>query len=335
MDRTQLEFRMSNMETSVKQTHQIVQQIRQVVSRVIVGQQNMVDSLLIGVFTRGHILLEGAPGLAKTLVIRTLSQILQLPFQRVQFTPDLLPSDLIGTEIYSPKTGDFSTRKGPIFTSILLADEINRAPPKVQSALLEAMAERQVTIGTESFPLPNPFLVLATQNPLEQEGTYPLPEAQADRFMLKIIVQYPTLEEEKQILLGSLQREQTLNSLSSIVTSDDVLQIQTIVSQIHMEEMLYDYILQIVRATRDARSFGIPVSRYIQFGASPRASIAMQAASKARAFLQGRNYVTPDDIKYIAPAILRHRIVPTYEAEAEMVSTDFIIDSILQHIRTP
>ena len=334
-DRTQLEFMMSNIETSVKQAHQIAQQIRQVVSRVIVGQQDMVDSLLIGVFTRGHILLEGAPGLAKTLVIRTLAQILQLPFQRVQFTPDLLPSDLIGTEIYSPKTGDFSTRKGPIFTSILLADEINRAPPKVQSALLEAMAERQVTIGTESFPLPNPFLVLATQNPLEQEGTYPLPEAQADRFMFKIVVQYPTIEEEKQILLGSSQREQTLSTLSSVISKENVLQIQNIVSQIHIEDMLYDYILQIIHATRDARRFGIPVSRYIQFGASPRASIAMQAASKARAFLQGRNYVTPDDIKYVAPAILRHRIVPTYEAEAEMVVTDFIIDSILQHIRTP
>jgi MoxR-like ATPase len=326
---------MSNEESQLSQAHQAVQQIQHMIAQVLIGQQNMVEALLIGILTKGHILLEGAPGLAKTLAIRALSKVLELPFQRVQFTPDLLPSDLVGTEIYSPKTGNFTTRQGPIFTNILLADEINRAPPKVQSALLEAMAEHQVTIGSDTFQLPDPFLVLATQNPLEQEGTYPLPEAQADRFMLKVIVEYPTLEEERQILMGSSKREATLSSLQPIISRESLIQIQNIVNNIHMEDMLCDYIIQIVRATRDARSFGIPVSRYIQFGASPRASLSMQAASKARAFLQGRNFVMPDDIKYVAHSILRHRILLTYEAEAENISPGFIIDNILQHIRTP
>ena len=326
---------MSKEEIQIAQAHQALQQIRLMVSKVLIGQQDMIEALLIGILTRGHILLEGAPGLAKTLAIRTLSKVLDLPFQRVQFTPDLLPSDLVGTEIYSPKTGEFSTRQGPIFTNILLADEINRAPPKVQSALLEAMAERQVTIGSDTFQLPNPFLVLATQNPLEQEGTYPLPEAQADRFMLKVIVDYPTVEEERKILMGSSKRDTVLSTLSPIISQEGLLQLQQIVEQIHIEEMLCDYIIQIVRATRDARSFGIPVSRYIQFGASPRASLSMQSAAKARALLQSRNFVTPDDIKYVAHSILRHRILLTYEAEAENISTNFIIDNILQHIRTP
>jgi MoxR-like ATPase len=326
---------MSNEDGQLKQAHQAIQQVRLKVSQVLVGQRNMVDALLIGILTRGHILLEGAPGLAKTLAIRALSKVLELPFQRVQFTPDLLPSDLVGTEIYSPKTGDFTTRQGPIFTNILLADEINRAPPKVQSALLEAMAERQVTIGNDTFELPNPFLVLATQNPLEQEGTYPLPEAQADRFMLKVIVGYPTIEEERKILLGSATRDSALKTLQPILSREGLVKIQQIVSNIHIEDMLCDYIIQIVRATRDARSFGIPVSRYIQFGASPRASLSMQAAAKAHAFLQGRNFVMPDDIKEVAPSILRHRILLTYEAEAENISSAFIIEQILQHIRTP
>ena len=310
----------------------IIQRIQKEVSKVIVGQRHMVNSLLIGLLADGHVLLEGAPGLAKTLAIRTLSQAISLNFQRIQFTPDLLPADLVGTEIYSPKTGDFSTRKGPVFTNILLADEINRAPPKVQSALLESMQERQVTIGGETHKLPNPFLVLATQNPLEQEGTYPLPEAQADRFMLKVVIDYPSAQEEKDILLLSKASKQQVTPVAS---PNEIYQCREALSSINVENILLDYIVSIVRATRDPNAFDIPVGRFIDFGASPRASLAMLEAAKAHAFLSRQSFVTPDNVKAVGADVLRHRVLLTYEAEAEGITSDWIVQQIFQRLRTP
>ncbi|MBM76155.1 MAG: ATPase [Proteobacteria bacterium] len=312
-----------------------VSKIKNNIAQVVVGQEEMIDCLLIGVFSKGHVLLEGAPGLAKTLTVRVLSQSLDLPFQRIQFTPDLLPADLVGTEIYSPKTGEFSTRKGPIFTNIMLADEINRAPPKVQSALLEAMAEHQVTIGGVTYPLPSPFLVLATQNPLEQEGTYPLPEAQADRFMLKVLIDYPTEVDERGILLGSVSRESKENNLQSVVGPQELTRIQMAMDEVHVEELILDYILSIVRTTREADKATSGLSKYIDFGASPRASLSLLAASKAKALLKGRSYVTPDDVKSVCPAVLRHRILLSYEAEAEGIDADWVIDKMLSRLKTP
>ena len=310
----------------------IIQRIQKEISKVIVGQRHMVNSLLIGLLADGHVLLEGAPGLAKTLAIRTLAEAISLNFQRIQFTPDLLPADLVGTEIYSPKTGDFSTRKGPVFTNILLADEINRAPPKVQSALLESMQERQVTIGGETHKLPNPFLVLATQNPLEQEGTYPLPEAQADRFMLKVVIDYPSSQEEKDILLLSKSNKEKVNPVAS---PNEIFQCRSALESINVEDILLDYIVSIVRATRDPNTFDIPVGRFIDFGASPRASLAMLEAAKAHAFLARQNFVTPDNVKAVGADVLRHRVLLTYEAEAEGITSDWIIQQIFQRLRTP
>jgi MoxR-like ATPase len=314
---------------------EIIFNIKHNIAEVVVGQEEMIDALLIGIFSRGHVLLEGAPGLAKTLTVRALSQSLSLPFQRIQFTPDLLPADLVGTEIYSPKTGEFSTRKGPIFTNIMLADEINRAPPKVQSALLEAMAEHQVTIGGVTYPLPEPFLVLATQNPLEQEGTYPLPEAQADRFMLKVLIGYPTEQEERGILLGSITREAKEKSLKPVAGLKELQRIRLALEQLHVEELILDYILSVVRATRNVEKLSTKMGRYIEFGASPRASLSLLAAAKGRALLRGRSYVTPDDVKSIAPAVLRHRILLSYEAEAEGIDADWMVEQILSRIQTP
>lgn len=309
----------------------IIERIQRQVHSIIVGQQSMVEGLLIGLLNDGHILLEGPPGLAKTLTISTLSKTIQLPFQRVQFTPDLLPADLIGTEIYNPKTGDFKTRKGPIFSNIILADEINRAPPKVQSALLEAMQERQVTIGERTWQLPQPFLVLATQNPIEQEGTYALPEAQADRFLLNVRVGYPSKQEERQVVL---QSRKPAPVLSPVASAQDIQQCKKHLLSLRLEEVLLGYIIDIVRATRRTQKRS-PWNRYISSGASVRASLALEQAARTKAFLSGRHYVTPDDVKAVAASVLRHRIILTYEAEADKIRTDDIVEMILRNIPIP
>jgi len=309
----------------------IIERIQHQLHSVIVGQKSMVEGLLIGLLNDGHILLEGPPGLAKTLTISTLSETIQLPFQRVQFTPDLLPADLIGTEIYNPKTGTFKTRKGPIFSNIILADEINRAPPKVQSALLEAMQERQVTIGESTWKLPTPFLVLATQNPIEQEGTYALPEAQADRFLLNVRVGYPTKAEETEVVLRSRKPRP---EVVAVATAEDIQKCKMHMSGLRLEDVLLGYIIDIVRATRKTNKRNSWL-RYISSGASVRASLALEQAAKTKAFLSGRQYVTPDDVKSVACSVLRHRIVLTYEAEADNIQTDDIVEMILRNIPIP
>jgi MoxR-like ATPase len=304
------------------------------VHKVIVGQERVLRRLLLSLLSDGHVLLEGLPGLAKTLMIRTLAKTLRCDFARVQFTPDLLPADLIGTKIYNQATAEFETKLGPIFTNILLADEINRAPPKVQSALLEAMQERSVTIGGESYSLPKPFLVLATQNPIEQEGTYPLPEAQVDRFMFKVHVGYPSEEEELEIIDrhtsgGDIEVE-------AILSPEDILQLQSYVRKVYIAEEIKEYIVRIAFATRNPSRFGLDeLSPYIQYGASPRASIFLALAAKANALLEGRSYVIPDDIKAIAEDVLNHRLILTYEAEAEEVSPGEIIEKILSAVEVP
>ena len=291
----------------------------------------MIDRLLIGLLADGHVLLEGAPGLAKTRTVRSLAQAVDLGFSRVQFTPDLLPADLVGTEVYSPKEGTFSTRKGPIFSNIVLADEINRAPPKVQSALLEAMGEKQVTIGGETHVLPSPFLVLATQNPLEQEGTYPLPEAQADRFMFKVLVGYPGEDDEKEILMRSWNPED--HSVPCVGDHAMLVACRAGLSHIMVKEIIVDYVLSLVRGTR--KEGGSNLARYIAFGASPRASLSLLHAARAHAFIQGRSFVTPDDIKPLVADVLRHRIGLTYEAQAEGIHHDWLIRQLVQQTRTP
>ena len=306
--------------------------MRAELGRAVVGQHSMINGLLTGLICEGHILLEGAPGLAKTLTIRSLSEITNFQCQRIQFTPDLLPSDLIGTEMYHPKSGSFETRKGPIFANLILADEINRAPPKVQSALLEAMQERQVTIGDRSWPLPRPFLVLATQNPIDQEGTYPLPEAQADRFMLKVTVGYPSKDEEREVLLRGRQPP---SKLARVAGAAELELCRSVVSELYYEPLLLDYIINLVRATRDPNEYGVDLHRMISYGASLRATMALEQASRVEAFFQGRAFVVPDDIKAVAPAVLRHRIVLSYESEADGVTTDTIIEQLLQHIPVP
>jgi MoxR-like ATPase len=329
------------METDLDKLTELVTQantqfsrIRTEISKVIVGQQNLIDSLLIALLADGHVLLEGLPGLAKTLAVNTLAKSIQCDFKRIQFTPDLLPADLIGTSIYNPKDGTFSVKKGPIFTNILLADEINRAPAKVQSALLEVMQERQITISGETFKVSPPYLVLATQNPIEQEGTYPLPEAQTDRFMLKIKIGYPSIEEEKEIM----RRMGTLGSVpvaSPVLNGNDILEARKVVEQIYVDDKIVDYILQIIFATRFPEEFGVNIQGLLLYGASPRASMALKIASKAHAFLSGRAYVTPHDVKQVAHDVLRHRLRRTYEAEAEDISPDEIIDKILSTILVP
>jgi len=311
----------------------LVNNIRREIDKILVGQRDLVDGLLVGLFTKGHILIEGVPGLAKTSAVMALASTVQAEFKRIQFTPDLLPADLIGTEIYRPKTGDFSIKKGPVFHNIILADEINRAPSKVQSALLEAMQERQVTIGETTFDLPDPFMVMATQNPIEQEGTYPLPEAQVDRFMLKILIDYPEKDEEKEILkrVGFEMPRQ----IQQVMTPEELDAVVSLIRGIYMDEKLKDYIVDIVLATRKPDDYNIEVSNYIQFGASPRATIFLSLAARVYAFLRGRAYVTPQDIKIIAPAVLRHRIILSYEAEAENISPDQIIGQIFDSIEVP
>ena len=309
--------------------------LKQEIGQVIVGQKYLIDRLVIGLLANGHVLLEGVPGLAKTLAVKTLSDCMQGDFKRIQFTPDLLPADVVGTLIYSPNQGEFTTKKGPIFTNLLLADEINRAPAKVQSALLEGMQERQVTIGDETFPLPSPFLVLATENPIDQEGTYPLPEAQMDRFMLKLVVDYPDRSEELKILDAnanlSVQRK-----VNPVVDAETIFRSRKLVDQIYLDEKLKGYLVDLVLATRKPSEHGLSdIEPFIRFGASPRATISLALAAKAIAFTQGRSFVTPQDLKDIAPDVLRHRVIVSYEAEAENVTSDEIIQKILDTVAVP
>ncbi len=303
--------------------------------KVIVGQKQMVESLMIGLLCNGHVLLEGVPGLAKTLAINALSKCIDVQFSRIQFTPDLLPADLIGTMIYNQKKEEFSVKQGPIFSNFVLADEINRAPAKVQSALLEAMQEKQVTIGSETYRLPEPFLVLATQNPVEQEGTYPLPEAQVDRFMLKVVITYPKKEEEKLIIRQNINKDANPQP-NKVVKPEDILRARNLVREVYLDEKIENYIVDIVNATRYPETIGLPqLKELIGFGASPRASISLAMASKAYAFLQHRGYVIPEDVRAVCHRILRHRIGLTYEAEAENVSVEEIIREILNKVEVP
>ncbi|MCB9307782.1 MAG: MoxR family ATPase [Lewinellaceae bacterium] len=305
-----------------------------VTAKVIVGQEAMLDRLLIGLLTKGHVLLEGMPGLAKTLAIKTLAQAVDARFSRIQFTPDLLPADVVGTTIYNPSTSQFTVRQGPIFANFVLADEINRAPAKVQSALLEAMQERQVTIGTQTYELDEPFLVLATQNPIEQEGTYPLPEAQADRFLLKVKIGYPSLEDERSIIRRNLNDEEP--EVSKVMSIETLLRARQAVKKVYLSEKIEQYILQIVFATRFPAQYGLDVlAPLLQYGASPRASIALAKAARAVAFLNRRGYVTPDDVREICPDVLRHRLGLTFEAEAENISQEDIIERILSTLVIP
>lgn len=308
--------------------------IRNGMDQRIVGQKHLVDSLLIALLCNGHVLLEGVPGLAKTLAIKTLANLVDAKYSRIQFTPDLLPADVIGTLIYSVKKETFEVKKGPIFANFVLADEINRAPAKVQSALLEAMQERQVTIGEQTFPLDRPFLVMATQNPIEQEGTYPLPEAQTDRFLLKVVIGYPTKSEEKQIIRQNIRG--ALDAVRAVVSTQDVLEIQKIVNMIYIDEKIENYIVDIVFATRNPESCGLKdLDGIIAYGASPRASISLAFASRAYAFLQGRGYVIPEDVRAVCHDVMRHRIGLTYEAEANNISADEIISNILDKVQVP
>ncbi len=311
-----------------------VKEVVDAVGQVIVGQGELVNKLLIALLCNNHVLIEGVPGLAKTLAVRTLAAAIDVQFQRIQFTPDLLPADLIGTQIYNPGTGEFTARLGPVFSNIVLADEINRAPAKVQSALLEAMEERQVTLGEKTHPLYDPFLVLATQNPLEQEGTYPLPEAQLDRFMLKVMVSYPDRSEEREIL--NRMGGEKPSPPSAVINPEQIRHARSIVNTIYVDEKIKEYILDIVFATRDPATNGLKNLRpLIEFGASPRATIFLVKAAKALAFLQGRGYVTPDDVKQIAPDVLRHRILVTFEAEAENITATEIVREILNQVEVP
>jgi MoxR-like ATPase len=308
--------------------------IRMEMNKVIIGQKHLIDSLMIGLLANGHILLEGVPGLAKTLAIRSLSKIIDAKFSRIQFTPDLLPADLIGTMIYSQKKEEFIVKKGPVFANFILADEINRSPAKVQSALLEAMQERQVTIGESTYKLEEPFLVLATQNPIEQEGTYPLPEAQVDRFMLKVLIGYPTIEEEKSIVRENLSKE--FPQTSTVLKTEDITRARDTVREVYMDEKIENYILSIVFASRNPEKFGLPVFKnMISYGASPRASISLAIASKAFAFIRRRGYVIPEDVRAVCADVMRHRIGLTYEAEAENINQDHIVSEILNTVEVP
>jgi len=302
--------------------------------RVIVGQRMMLDRLLTGLLTGGHILLEGVPGLAKTLAVRTLAQGLRLNFSRIQFTPDLLPADVIGTQIYNPRSGDFSIKKGPVFANLVLADEINRAPAKVQSALLEAMQEKQVTIGDTSYPLEQPFLVLATQNPIEQEGTYPLPEAQVDRFMLKLKLTYPSKDDELTILNRMAAVEPDLR-VEAVLGPAELAELRQALDGIYVDDKIKRYIVDVVHATRTPAEYGLDIAPYVQYGASPRATIFLTRAARGQAFLEGRGYVTPQDVKSIGPDVLRHRVSVTYEAEAEDVTPEALLQRIFDHLKVP
>jgi MoxR-like ATPase len=318
----------------VKRESAFVDALRAETAKRVIGQNYMIERMLIGLLTGGHVLLEGVPGLAKTLTVNTLAQAIQVDFQRLQFTPDLLPADLVGTLVYDQKTQEFVVRKGPVFANIVLADEINRAPAKVQSALLEAMQEKQVTIGDATYPLPRPFLVLATQNPIEQEGTYPLPEAQVDRFMLMVKVGYPTRAEERQIM--DLMATDAPPPISPVIDGARLLEARKVVDQVYMEASVKDYIVDIVCATRDPASVGLArLADYIEYGASPRASIFLNRAARAHAFLDHRGFVMPEDVKAVAPDVLRHRVIPSFEAEADERTSESLLQELLDHIDVP
>jgi MoxR-like ATPase len=318
---------------NVELKSQFISRFREQIARVVVGQEYMIDRLLLGMLANGHVILEGVPGLAKTTAVKALAQSMDCNFSRIQFTPDLLPADLIGTQVYNPKDSNFTIKKGPIFGNIILADEINRAPAKVQSALLESMQERQVTIGAETFKLDTPFMVLATQNPIEQEGTYPLPEAQMDRFMFKLKITYPTRSEEREIM----DRVDMLHEvdLAPVVTKAEILEAREVVNQIYVDDKAKNYIVDIVQATRHPEQFGLEIGHLIEYGASPRATIYLQQAARALAFMQGEGNVFPNDVKQVAMDILRHRVVCTYEAEAEEISSEDIIRKILDSVPVP
>jgi MoxR-like ATPase len=329
----ELTAHVNKINQKVKDESSFVERLIGEAHKIIVGQQYMIERLLIGLLTRGHILIEGVPGLAKTLAVKTLASLIDAQFQRIQFTPDLLPADLIGTMIFNQKDGTFYPRKGPVFANIILADEINRAPAKVQSALLEAMQERQVTIGDHTYTLEEPFLVLATQNPIEQEGTYPLPEAQIDRFMLKLTIDYPDPREERQIL--DLMSTNDPVFPDRIIAPSDILRIREVVKEVYVDERIKDYIVRLVYATRKPQEFNLDLMDLIQFGASPRATIYLAQASRAHAFIKGRGYVTPEDIKAVGMDVLRHRIILTYEAEAEEIVTESVISRIFDAVEVP
>ncbi len=318
----------------VKEHSVFVAALRAEMQKVIVGQKYLLDRLIVGLLANGHILLEGVPGLAKTLSVKTLATAIHTTFQRIQFTPDLLPADVVGTQIYNPREGTFSIKKGPVFANLILADEINRAPAKVQSALLEAMQERQVTIGDQTFPLPVPFLVLATQNPIEQEGTYPLPEAQVDRFMLKLQITYPSIEEERRILDAMSVTSKTFN-VQPVVEPAAIMAARKIVDEIYVDDKIKDYILSIVFCTREPDKYHVKIGDYLRYGASPRATIYLTLAARAHAFLESRGYVTPQDVKSIALDVLRHRVLVSYEAEAEELTADDIVTRILNELPVP
>jgi len=324
---------MEDITKAIEQAHLMVSRIRNELGKALVGQEKLVDGLLTGLLTGGHVLIEGVPGLAKTSAVKALAAAIHADFKRIQFTPDLLPADLTGTEIYRPKTTDFITRKGPLFNHIILADEINRAPSKVQSALLEAMEEKQVTIGEATYELPSPFLVLATQNPIEQEGTYPLPEAQVDRFMLKVLVDYPDRAQELEILKKASFG--TKDEVQPVVSCDDLAAMSGLVDQIYVDEKLKEYIVDLVFATRNPGDYGMDTARYIEFGASPRASIFLAKAARVTAFLAGRAYVTPQDIKVVGPDVLRHRILLSFEAEAEEITADDVVANLFDSVEVP
>ncbi|WP_269540323.1 AAA family ATPase [Cerasicoccus fimbriatus] len=325
---------LSEVNERVKEASAWVPQLRQEIAKVIVGQQYLVDRLIVGILANGHVLLEGVPGLAKTLSVRTLASAIHADFSRIQFTPDLLPADIVGTLIYNPQKGEFFTKKGPVFANIVLADEINRAPAKVQSALLEAMQERQVTLGDETHKLPAPFLVLATENPIDQEGTYPLPEAQVDRFMLKLKIGYPTRAEERQILDAMASTAPKMD-ITPVITPEQILEARKVVDEIYIDEKVRDYVVDLVFATRKPSDYGLQIDNFVQFGASPRATIAITLAAKAWAFLNGRGYVTPQDIKTIGVDVLRHRVIPSYEAEAEDFTSEQLVAKILETVPVP
>ncbi len=319
---------------AVKEKSEFVRSLFAEMDKVIVGQRYMLERMLIGLLSNGHILLEGVPGLAKTMAVTVLSRAINADFKRIQFTPDLLPADLTGTQIYRQSDGEFQTRKGPIFANIILADEINRAPAKVQSALLEAMQEKQVTIGDETFPMPRPFLVLATQNPIEQEGTYPLPEAQLDRFMLKLKIDYPGKDEERTILDRMAATDVSFD-INPVISPEDIIQVRSVIDEIYIDEKIKDYIVDIVCATREPDKYGMEMANFINYGASPRASIYLAVAAKAHAFIQQRGYVTPQDVKSIGFDILRHRVIVSYEAEAEDKTSEDIIKTIFDSVEVP
>ena len=329
------EFSLTEINERIVRESTFVDDLKKALGQVIVGQDDLINRILIGLLANGHILLEGVPGLAKTLTVKTLAQLINTQFQRIQFTPDMLPADLIGTLIYNQKNGSFETRKGPIFANVILADEINRSPAKVQSALLEAMQERQVTIGDETFKLDAPFLVMATQNPIEQEGTYPLPEAQVDRFMLKLRVDYPKKDEERAIL-KRMATTQISDSITAVVDAEQILNSQNVINDIYVDEKVEDYVLDLVFATRDPSKYNLgDMENLIEYGASPRATINLILAAKARAFLQHRGYVTPEDVRYVGRDVLRHRVILTYEAEAEELSTEDVLQRLFDSVEIP